>query len=50
MDQDGNEHEDLLGEDMADYEPLLEHTSMEVNVIIILTDYTIIGDDEHVVA
>jgi hypothetical protein len=49
MDQDGDD-DDLLGEDVVDYEASLEHTNMEVNVIICSSDYTIIGDDEHAVA
>jgi hypothetical protein len=49
MDQDGDE-DDQLGNEMVDYEVSAEHAGMEVNVITILADYTIIGDDEHVVA
>jgi hypothetical protein len=33
MDQDGDNHDDLLEEDMVDYETSLEHTGIEFNVI-----------------
>lgn len=49
MDQD-DEEEDLLGQEMVDYEASLEHPRMEDNVITFLVDYNIIGDDEPVVA
>jgi hypothetical protein len=48
MDQDGDD-DDLLGEEMVDYETTLEQRDMKVNVITFLADYTIICDDEHVV-
>lgn len=49
MDQSGDD-DDLLGEDMVDYEASPQHEGMEVNMITFLADYTIIGDDEPVVA
>ena len=44
------EEDDLLGEDLVDYEVSPEHPGMDVNVITFSTDCTIIGDDEPVVA
>jgi hypothetical protein len=44
------EEDDLLGEDLVDYEAFLERSGMDVNVITFSTDYNIIGDDEPVVA
>jgi hypothetical protein len=44
------EEDDLLGEDLVDYEASPEHPGMDVNVIIFSVDCTIIGDDEPVVA
>jgi hypothetical protein len=44
------EEEDLLGEDLVDYEASTQHPGMDVNVIIFSIDCTIIGDDEPVVA
>jgi hypothetical protein len=44
------EEEDLLGEDLVDYEASLEHTGMDINVITFSADSTIVGDDEPVVA
>jgi hypothetical protein len=44
------EEEDLLGENLVDYEASLEHPGMDVNVITFYTDCTIIGDDEPVIA
>jgi hypothetical protein len=35
---------------VVDYEASLQHAGMEVNVTTFLTNYTIIGDDESVVA
>lgn len=35
---------------MVDHEALPERTCMEINVITFLADYTIIDDDEHLVA
>jgi hypothetical protein len=49
MDQDGDNHDDLLEEDMVDYETSLEHTGMEFNVITFSVDYAIISDNEPVV-
>jgi hypothetical protein len=49
MDQDDDE-DDLLGEERVDYEALLEHLGMELNVITFLADYNIIDDDEPMVA
>jgi hypothetical protein len=44
------EEDDLLGEDLVDYEASPERPGMDVNVITFSADYTIIGDDEPVVA
>jgi hypothetical protein len=44
------EEDDLLGEDLVDYEASLERPGMDVNVITLSTDCTIVGDDEPVVA
>jgi hypothetical protein len=44
------EEDDLLGEDLVDYEASPEHTGMDINVITFFADCTIIGDDEPVVA
>jgi hypothetical protein len=44
------EEEDLLGEDLVDYEASPECPGMDVNVITFSTDCTIVGDDEPVVA
>jgi hypothetical protein len=44
------EEDDLLGEDLVDYEASLEHTCMDINVITFSVDCTIVGDDEPVVA
>ena len=44
------EEDDLLGEDLVDYEASLEHPGMDVNVITFSVDCTIVGDDEPVVA
>jgi hypothetical protein len=44
------EEDDLLGEDLVDYEASPEHLGMDVNVIIFSVDCTIVGDDEPVVA
>jgi hypothetical protein len=44
------EEGDLLGEDLVDYGATPEHPGMDINVIILSTDSTIIGDDEPVVA
>jgi hypothetical protein len=44
------EEDDLLGEDMVDYEASLEHPGIDVNVITFSTDCTIVGDDEPIVA
>jgi hypothetical protein len=42
------EEDDLLGEDLVDYEASLEHPGMDVNIITFSTDCTIVGDDEPV--
>jgi hypothetical protein len=42
--------DDLLGEDLVDYEASLERPGMDVNVITFSADCTIVGDDEAVVA
>jgi hypothetical protein len=44
------EEEDLLGEDLVNYEASPEHPGMDINVITFSADCNIIGDDEHVVA
>jgi hypothetical protein len=44
------EEDDLLGEDLVDYEASPECPGMDVNVITFSVDCTIIGDDEPVVA
>jgi hypothetical protein len=44
------EEDDLLGEDLVDYEATPEHSGMDVNVIMFSVDCTIIGDDEPIVA
>jgi hypothetical protein len=42
--------DDLLGEDLVDYEASPEHPGMDVNVITFSADCTMVGDDEPVVA
>jgi hypothetical protein len=44
------EEDDLLGEDLVDYEASPERPGMDVNVITFSADCTIIGDGEPVVA
>jgi hypothetical protein len=44
------EEDDLLGEDLVDYEASPEHPGMDVNVITFSADCTIVGNDEPVVA
>jgi hypothetical protein len=44
------EEDDLLGEDLVDYEASLERPGMDVNVITFSADCTIVGDDEPVVS
>jgi hypothetical protein len=44
------EEEDLLREDLVDYEATPEHSGMDINVIMFSADCTIIGDDEPIVA
>jgi hypothetical protein len=44
------EEDDLLGEDMVDYEASPERPGMDVNVITFSADCTIVGDDEPIVA
>jgi hypothetical protein len=44
------EEDDLLGEDLVDYEASPEHPGMDVNVITFSTDCTIVNGDEPVVA
>jgi hypothetical protein len=44
------EEDDLLGEDLVDYEASPERPGMDVNVITFSADCTIIGDDEPIVA
>jgi hypothetical protein len=50
MDQDCDDNDDLLGENMVDYEVLQQHACMKVNVVTFSADYNIIVDDENVVA
>jgi hypothetical protein len=44
------EENDLLGEDLVDYEASPEHSGMDINVITFSADCNIIGDDEPVLA
>jgi hypothetical protein len=44
------EEDNLLREDLVDYEATPEHSSMDINVIKFFNDCTIIVDDEPVVA
>jgi hypothetical protein len=44
------EEDDLLGEDLVDYEASPEHTCMYINVIKFSADCTIVGHDEPVIA
>jgi hypothetical protein len=44
------EEDDLLGEDLVDYEASLERLGMDVNVITFSADCTIVSDDEPIVA
>jgi hypothetical protein len=44
------EEDDLLGEDLVDYEASPEHPCMDINVITFSVNYNIIGDDEPIVA
>jgi hypothetical protein len=44
------EEDDLLGEDLVDYEASPERPGMDVNIITFSADCTIVGDDEPVVA
>jgi hypothetical protein len=44
------EEDDQLGVDLVDYEASPERPGMDVNVITFSTDYSIIGDDEPIVA
>jgi hypothetical protein len=44
------EEDDLLGEDLVDYEASPERLGMDVNVIIFSADCTIVGDDEPIIA
>jgi hypothetical protein len=44
------EENDLLGEDLVDYEASPERPGMDVNVITFSADCTIVGDDEPIVA
>jgi hypothetical protein len=44
------EEDDLLGEDLVDYEASPERPGMDVNAITFSVDCTIVGDDEPVVA
>jgi hypothetical protein len=50
MDEENIEEDDLLGGDLVNYGASPEHLGMDVNVITFSVDYTIIGDDEPVVA
>jgi hypothetical protein len=44
------EEDDLLGEDLVDYEASPERLGMDVNIITFSVDCTIVVDDEPVVA
>jgi hypothetical protein len=44
------EEDDLLGEDLVDYEVSPERPGMDVNVIMFSADCTIVDDDELVIA
>jgi hypothetical protein len=44
------EEDDLLGEDLVDYEASLERPIIDVNVITFSAECTIVGEDEPVVA
>jgi hypothetical protein len=44
------EEDDLLGEDLVDYEASPKRPGMDVNIITFSADCTIVGDDEPVVA
>jgi hypothetical protein len=44
------EEDDLLGEDLVNYDGSPERPGMDVNVITFSADCTIVGDDEPVVA
>jgi hypothetical protein len=44
------EEDDLLGEDLVDYEASPEQPGMDINVITFSANYTIIDDDEPIVA
>jgi hypothetical protein len=42
--------DDLLGEDLVDYEASPEYTGMDINVITFSADCIIVGDDKPIVA
>ena len=44
------EEDDLLGEDLVDYEASPKRPGMDVNIITFSADCTIVGNDEPVVA
>jgi hypothetical protein len=44
------EEDDLLEEDLVDYEASPERPGMDVNIITFFADCTIVGNDEPVVA
>jgi hypothetical protein len=44
------EEDDLLGEDLVDYEASPKHAGMDINVITFFVNCSIVGDDEPVVA
>jgi hypothetical protein len=44
------EEDDLLEEDLVDYEVSPERPGMDVNIITFFADCTIVGDDEPIVA
>jgi hypothetical protein len=50
MVEDNTEEEDLKGEDLFDYGASPQHLGVEVNVITFSANYTILGDDETIVA
>jgi hypothetical protein len=44
------QEDDLLREDLVDYGATLDHSGMDINVIMFSIDCTIIGDDKPIVA
>jgi hypothetical protein len=50
MDEDNIDEDDVLGEDLVDFRAMPEHSGMDVNVITFSANYTILDDDEPIVA